>query len=135
LRPQQENLPLFLILLVPFVILPIAIFVLAFRHIPVQSQVIVAGGDARRGQAALQAWGCGSCHTIPGITGGDGKVGPALDSVSGHSYIAGHLRNTPDNMVLWIMHPQEVSPGVGMPDSNVPESVARDMAAYLYSIH
>jgi cytochrome c1 len=46
--------------------------------------------------------------------------------------IAGHLPNTPANLVRWIMHPQEVAPGTLMPDLGVPERQARDIAAYLY---
>lgn len=135
LENQPERLPFFLVLLVPFLILPVAIVLLAFHHLPVQSQAVVPGGDAKQGQVLLQAWGCGSCHTIDGVPGADGKIGPALNGMTDRSYIAGHLRNTPDNMIQWIMHPQEISPGTDMPDSGVPESVARDMAAYLYSIH
>lgn len=131
---QPESPIAFFVLLVPFLILAAAIILLAFNHTPVQSQVIVPGGDVNRGQAALQSWGCGSCHTIPGIPGADGKVGPALSGLTNRSFIAGHLENTPDNMIQWIMHPQQISPGVDMPDTGVPASVARDMAAYLYSI-
>lgn len=131
---RPEGLPFFIVLLVPFLILPVAIVMLALHHIPVQSQTIVAGGDVNHGKVELQAWGCGSCHTIDGVTGANGKVGPELKGLSERSFIAGHLRNTPDNMMQWIMHPQQISPGVDMPDSAVPESVARDMAAYLYSI-
>lgn len=132
---KPENLATFLLLLLPFLVLPVAIIVLAFRQIPVQSQTFVPNGNVKQGQVYLQAWGCGACHTIPDVTGATGKVGPALDHLSDRSYIAGHLQNTPDNMIQWIMHPQQISPGVDMPDSNVPENVARDMAAYLYSLH
>ncbi len=118
----------------PFLVLATAIIFLAFQHLPVQSQSIVPGGDPQRGQVALQSWGCGSCHSIPGVTGATGTVGPALSGLSDRSFIAGHLQNTPDNMILWIMHPQQVSPGGDMPDTGVPEKVARDMAVYLYSI-
>lgn len=125
----------FLVLLIPFVALVIAIAIMAFYRTPVQSSVVVPGGDAGRGQVYLQAWGCGSCHTITGVAGADGKVGPNLNEVGLHSFVAGHLQNTPDNMIQWIMHPQQVSPGTGMPDTGVPDNVARDMAAYLYSLN
>jgi cytochrome c len=124
-----------LALLIPFVALAIAIAVLAAYRTPVQSSAVVPGGDAQQGRALLQSWGCGSCHTIPGVDGADGKVGPNLSEVGLHSFIAGHLQNTPDNMVEWIMHPQQIAPGNGMPDTNVPESIARNMAAYLYSLN
>ncbi len=122
------------ILLVPFIIIPIAVVLLALQRMPVQSQKAVYGGDVERGKAELQTWGCGSCHAIPGVPGATGQVGPSLKDISKRSFIAGTLENTPENMVQWIMHPQQVLPGTAMPDSGVPDPVARDMAAYLYSI-
>ncbi len=135
LRRQPAGGSIYYVLLVPFLILATAVVILALQRLPVQSQTTVPNGNPQAGQQALQSWGCGSCHTIPGVTGATGKVGPALSGLSERSYIAGHLTNTPDNMIQWIMHPQEISPGVDMPDTGVTESVARDMAAYLYSIH
>ncbi len=134
LKNQPESPSFFYILLVPFLILATAAIILALHRLPVQSQSIVPGGVPSHGQAALQAWGCGSCHMIPGVTGATGTVGPTLRGLSDRSFIGGHLQNSPDNMIRWIMHPQQISPGVDMPDTGVPEDVARDMAAYLYSI-
>jgi hypothetical protein len=39
---------------------------------------------------------------IPGIEGANGLVGPSLSQVGDRVYIAGVLRNTPDNMVVWL---------------------------------
>jgi cytochrome c1 len=50
------------------------------------------------------------------------------------SYIAGQLVNSPDNLVRWIMDPQGVEPGTAMPNLGVVPVVARDMAAYLYTL-
>ncbi len=118
----------------PALVLAAAVIVFASRQFSARSQPAIAGGDPGRGQALLQAWGCGACHTIPRVTGANGDVGPALSDLSNRGYIAGNLQNTPDNLVRWIMHPQEIAPGVAMPDAGVPEGVARDMAAYLYSV-
>ncbi len=122
------------IILAGLLLMLVALLVSACVGTSIAPQVIVPGGDPTSGRAALQAWGCGSCHTIAGVAGANGKVGPSLNGISDRSYIGGHLRNTPANMMLWIMHPQQVSPGTDMPDSGVPDAVARDMAAYLYSI-
>jgi len=126
-----ENFSL-LALLVPFLILALFVIALAFNRAQVRPQTVVPGGDVERGRLALQGWGCGSCHTISGVTGADSKVGPNLNEVGLHSFIAGHLENTPDNMVRWIQDPQDLVPGNAMPDTGVSESMARDMAAYLY---
>ena len=88
----------------------------------------------RRGAKLISRYGCGSCHTIPGINGADGMVGPPLDHWQKRGYIAGVLPNDPDNLALWISHPQRVIPGADMPEMGVKPQEARDIAAYLYTI-
>lgn len=97
-------------------------------------ETIVAGGDADRGRAAIEGFGCGACHLIPGVTGARGMVGPPLTMFARRSYIAGQLTNQPDNLVRWIQDPQAVEPGTAMPNLGVVPQVARDMAAYLYTL-
>lgn len=120
-------------LLIPFVILAFAILFNVTRPYPLQERQVV-NGDAGRGAALIVQYGCGSCHTIPGVYAADGVVGPALDDLATRSFIAGKIRNTPENLIQWIRFPQEVSPGVDMPDLGVTEADARDMATYLYQV-
>lgn len=96
--------------------------------------VHVDGGDASRGRRDIAAYGCGSCHIIPGIAGADGLVGPPLIKWSGRKMIAGEIPNTPDNLVYWIVMPQSIEPGTAMPNLGVSDGQARDIAAYLYTI-
>lgn len=99
-----------------------------------QPVTLVPGGDPERGKTALSGFGCTSCHTIPGIRGANGMVGPPLTHFARRAYIGGQLPNTADNLVRWIQNPQEVEPGTAMPDLGVVPAVARDMAAYLYTL-
>jgi cytochrome c2 len=94
----------------------------------------VPGGDAALGRQAISNYGCGACHTIPGVTAARGVVGPPLTGIANRSFIAGKLRNEPDNMILWIQHPQSVWPGNAMPDMHVTDADARNIAAYLYTL-
>ncbi|MDB5816510.1 MAG: cytochrome c class [Rhizobacter sp.] len=94
----------------------------------------LTGGHVDAGKQAMRRYGCGACHQIRGIDGAAGKVGPSLNGMALRSEVAGLLDNRPDNLVRWIRHPQEVSPGNGMPDLSVTEQDARDMAAYLYTL-
>jgi cytochrome c len=94
----------------------------------------VPGGDPGRGQQALQRFGCGACHVIPGVTGARGAVGPPLTSFASRTIVAGRLSNTPDNLTRWIQDPQSIEPGNAMPNLDVSQSDARDMAAYLLSL-
>jgi cytochrome c oxidase assembly factor CtaG/cytochrome c551/c552 len=94
----------------------------------------LTGGDPKRGPALIGYYGCASCHEIPGVRGADGLVGPSLRRIAVRSYIAGMLPNTSDNMMRWIRHPQEVDERTMMPEMNVTEEDARDIAAFLYTL-
>lgn len=95
---------------------------------------VVAGGSVDRGRQSLAAMGCGSCHTIAGVDGANGKVGPPLTGIASRSIIAGQLANTPDNMIRWIVDPPAIEPRTAMPNLHVSEASARDIAAYLYTL-
>jgi cytochrome c2 len=94
----------------------------------------VPGGDPGRGQHAIQRYGCGACHTIPGVAGARGAVGPPLAGLGSRAIIAGRVGNTPEHLVRWIEFPQAIEPGTAMPDLGVTEADARDIAAYLYTL-
>jgi cytochrome c len=94
----------------------------------------VPGGDPARGHALISSLGCAGCHTIPGIAGADGNVGPPLTRIADRIFIAGVLRNTPENLVHWVQHPQSVVPGNAMPEMGITEAQARDIASYLYTL-
>lgn len=107
----------------------------ACREGGVVAQQRVLGGDAARGRDAFVTYGCGSCHVIPGVPAAEGLVGPPLTDFADRTYVAGHLRNEPVGLVRWIRDPQTIDPGTAMPDLGVSEQEARDMAAYLYTLH
>lgn len=92
------------------------------------------GGDASHGRQVISDYGCGSCHTIPGIHGARGVVGPPLFFMGRRTMIAGQLPNTPDNIVKWIKDPKSVEPGTAMPTLGLTDQQARDAAAYLYTL-
>jgi cytochrome c2 len=94
----------------------------------------VPGGDAERGAVLIAAYGCGSCHVIPGISGAEGVVGPPLTDWAGRQWIAGHLWNEPSNLMTWLQSPQSVEPGTAMPDQGVTAEESAHMAAYLYTL-
>lgn len=92
----------------------------------------VAGGQAARGRAAIERFGCAACHTIPGIASHGAQVGPPLVAMRERGYLAGVLPNTPQNMVRWLRHPTEVDSLTAMPDLGLTEAEAADIAAFLY---
>lgn len=95
----------------------------------------VDGGEAGRGKAAIERYGCPACHTIPGIPGYGANVGPPLGKLASRAYVGGVLPNLPHNLVRWLQDPPAIAPRTVMPNLGVSEAEARDMAAYLYSVH
>jgi cytochrome c oxidase assembly factor CtaG/cytochrome c2 len=95
---------------------------------------LIAGGDARRGKAAIRQYGCGTCHTIPGVSGANGLVGPPLASVASRVYVGGVLTNTPEHMIGWIENPKSFSPRTAMPSLGVTHADAVNIASYLYTL-
>jgi cytochrome c2 len=78
-------------------------------------------------------YGCPTCHVIPHVPGAVGKVGPSLGGLGRRSYLAGTLQNTPENLVRWIQHPQQIHPGTAMPEMGVTPVEAGRIAAFLES--
>ena len=91
-------------------------------------------GDAHRGRGLFAVYGCTACHTIPGIDGSEGLVGPPLTKFARRAYVAGVVKNTPYNLVRWIKDPPGVDPMTAMPNLHVTDVDARDMGAYLYTL-
>jgi len=96
--------------------------------------ITTGGGNARSGRDTIRKYGCYACHTIDGVPGARGLVGPPLDGIGNREFIAGELPNTPENIMRWIQHPRQVEPHTLMPEMGVTEHDSRDIVAYLYTL-
>src|SRR3954454_15645738 len=105
------------------------------QHRAHQNAVRLTGGDPKVGRVLMRQFGCAGCHTVSGVPGAVGRVGPQLDHVSRQVYIAGVVTNTPGNLVQWIVDPKAASPRTAMPRTGITEQQARHVAAYLYSLN
>jgi cytochrome c len=94
----------------------------------------VPNGDPGRGAELISRYGCGSCHSVPGVKDADGLVGPPLTRFGSRSYIAGELVNSGPNLQRWIENPQAIEPGTAMPNLGVNPTDAQDIAAYLFTL-
>ncbi len=94
-----------------------------------------ASADPERGKLALTQFACNACHLIPGVTGSRVHVGPPLAGIANRKLIAGSVPNTPQQMVRWLRDPRSIDPFTAMPDMQVGERDARDIAAYLATLH
>lgn len=102
------------------------------RAVQPTSPQAVTGGDAQRGLAAIEAYGCSSCHVIPGVrTVEESWVGPPLTNYGRRAYVAGVVTNTQEHLQRWLLDPRSVDPLTAMPDVGLTELEALDIAAYL----
>jgi cytochrome c oxidase subunit 2 len=77
---------------------------------------------------------CASCHTVRG-TDAAGLHGPDLTHLIARQRLAaGLMPNTPDNLANWVAHPQELKPGVSMPDFAFAPEDASALSAYLATL-
>jgi cytochrome c len=95
----------------------------------------VPHGNPQQGVIDIQHFGCGACHVIPGIRQASGLAGPPLIHWSERGFIAGEIPNDGPNLIRWLMDPRAIEPKTDMPDLGISEEQARDIAAYLFSIH
>jgi putative membrane protein len=100
---------------------------------PQPAAVALTRGNPQKGKESIRLYGCWACHTIPGIHGANAVIGPPLNGIANRAYVAGHP-NSPEHLVNWIRHPQQVRNPTPMPDMGVTEEAARDIAAYLYTL-
>jgi putative membrane protein len=117
----------------PVLVLGLAV-VLAGCNDASDAETLAFGGNANHGAALITQFGCGTCHVIPGVAGAQGLVGPPLTTMARRVYIAGLLTNSPENMVTWLRDPQRIVPGNAMPQMNLSQDEARDIAAYLFTL-
>lgn len=90
--------------------------------------------EPEQGRQLVVAYGCVSCHKIPGTYHQAKWVGPPLDKWKQRKILAGKFPNTMKNLVRWIRFPSQMQPGTAMPDLHISKKDAEDMAIYLFSL-
>jgi mono/diheme cytochrome c family protein len=113
-------------------LLPVFLGACNQSEIPAGHRVVT--GDPERGRAVIAEVECGVCHSIPGIAGADGIVGPPLEDFAQRQFIAGVLPNRPGVLARWVREAPSLVPETGMPDMPLTDEEARDVAAYLYTL-
>lgn len=94
----------------------------------------IVAGDPHAGAVVIARQACGSCHEIPGVEEANGTVGPSLAHFARRQTVAGTLANIPFNLRRYLKDPQSIVPGNYMPDENLTDRQAQDIAAYLYTL-
>jgi cytochrome c len=94
---------------------------------------LTPGSPEAEGATIIAGKPCGSCHTIPGISGANGTIGPNLAGVASRPKIAGGAvnNNGPDDLKRWITDPPAAKPGTAMPKVPMTDDEATKIVAYL----
>lgn len=99
------------------------------------ARVEETGGNIARGEDLVRQNGCMACHSIPGMGSVHDGYGPDLDGFANRRLIGGSAENRPDVLIQFLMSPQSVIPGSGMPTIGLTEEEARDIATWLYTLN
>jgi cytochrome c oxidase subunit 2 len=102
-----------------------------------QSQLLTAAapsGKAAKGLALFQQMSCMNCHAIKG-TLAEARVGPDLTHFATRKQFGGDIvDNTPENLRNWLRNPQNVKPGVKMPDFKFNDEQVSELVAYFETL-
>lgn len=113
-----------------------ALWLLLFSACPPPPPVgLAVDGDAQHGREVVIERGCQACHQIPGLRGVQGDVGPSLRGFARRPLIGGEQSNQPDHLITWLKDPPAFNPNTAMPNLDLDEREARDVAAFLYTLN
>lgn len=99
------------------------------------AEVAESATPDQKGRALFVSKGCVACHTVQGVPGATGKVGPELTGVASRPTIAGGvLETTPDNLKRWLKNPPGVKPGTAMPNLGLSDEEVDNLVAFLLTL-
>jgi cytochrome c2 len=103
---------------------------------PKPGAALAPGSDAALGAQIIASKPCVGCHTIPGVPGATGTVGPNLAGVASRPTIAGGAvpNHGQDDLKKWVEDAPSVKPGTAMPNVGLTDDEATKVAAYLETL-
>lgn len=82
----------------------------------------------------MQTKGCGGCHTINGVEGFVGVIGPNLTHFGSRTTFAGSIfENNQGNLRNWLANPPGMKPGADMPNLHLTANEISQLMTYLES--
>lgn len=95
---------------------------------------VPTSGSAAQGLALFQQTSCMNCHSIKG-TAANAGVGPDLTHFASRQILgAGIVANNPANLHRWLTDPQEVKPGVKMPNYKFTPAQVKQLTDYIETL-
>lgn len=106
----------------------------AWEQAQLAPAIAPTGASALQGRALFQQTSCMNCHTIRGTLASAG-VGPDRTHFASRKILgAGVVENTPANFRRWLQDPQQVKPGVRMPDYKFTDSQVTQLSDYIETL-
>ncbi|MFM0672165.1 cytochrome c oxidase subunit II [Paraburkholderia sediminicola] len=106
----------------------------AWRDVQVAQASAPVDGQVRTGQKLFMDR-CAGCHTIRGSDAA-GVQAPDLTHVGSRGQLAaGTLTNTPEHLLDWVQHAQQIKPDSLMPSFTLNMQDAAALSAYLATLH
>ncbi|MBV8085492.1 MAG: c-type cytochrome, partial [Chloroflexi bacterium] len=85
--------------------------------------------DADAGKQVFLTKGCTGCHTIDGLQGANGTVGPNLTHIASQPYDS--FPNDPEFIKQWVNDPQTAKPGTAMPKLGLTDDELNNVVSFL----
>jgi cytochrome c len=97
---------------------------------------LAPGSPEFEGQQIIAGKACVGCHTIPGVPGATGTVGPNLAGIASRPKIAGGAVNNsgPADLQKWISDPAGTKPGTAMPKVPLTDDELTKIVAFLETL-
>jgi cytochrome c2 len=89
-------------------------------------------GDANAGKEVFTTKGCTGCHTIEGVQGAVGTVGPNLTHIAGQAYDS--FPNDAAFLKQWINDPHTAKPGTAMPKLGLSDEELNNVVTFLETL-
>jgi cytochrome c oxidase subunit 2 len=78
---------------------------------------------------------CAACHTVRGIEASGAHAPDLTHLLSRRQIAAGLLTNTPEHLLDWVIHAQQLKPGSRMPNITLAPVEAVQLLAFLATLH
>jgi len=106
----------------------------AWTQAQLQPAPLPEGEAEKKGLALFEQFSCASCHAIKG-TPEHSHVAPDLTHVASREELGACIvNNTPENLRRWLKNPQQVKPGVLMPNFNLTDEQINDLVEYFETL-
>ena len=104
------------------------------RWVAEQKAPATIASAADSGRRVFETTACLNCHAVAG-TVANGRFGPDLTHLmSRDTLAAGAVKNTAENLKLWIEDPHALKPGALMPPMHLPEQELDALVGYLVTL-